>query len=66
LVVLAKISLNYTVQSARLVVPEIDSNNAVTNVNELDCQDSRSRQESGRVDRFNAFDNFRKIHNLIR
>jgi hypothetical protein len=66
LVVLAKISLNYTVQSARLVVPEIDSNNAVTNVNELDRPDSWTDQKAVLMRNFNCLDDFWKIHNLIR
>jgi hypothetical protein len=46
------------------VIPEIDCNDVVTNVDELNRTDSRARRKTGWLDYWNALDEFGKIHGV--
>ena len=46
------------------MIPEIDCNDVVTNVDELNRTDSRARRKTGWLDYWNALDEFGKIHGV--
>lgn len=58
----AKLSLQYAVQSAVVMMPEIHSNDAVLKLDELDRPDSRTRQELYWMRNLDALDDFGEIH----
>jgi hypothetical protein len=56
--------LTYVAQLSIAVIPEIDCNDVVTNVDELNRTDSRARRKTGWLDYWNALDEFGKIHGV--
>ncbi len=64
MVFFAKFALQYAVQNAGVVIPEIDCNYAVFKLDELDRPDSRTRQELDRMRNLEALNDFGEIHGV--